>query len=121
MNVFDEAAFRLLIRQELRQAIREELGERVPAADAPLVTIKRAAAAAAVSPATIRMFLRTGRIQAYGSGRLLRVRLAEVLAAMRADAAGRDRPAISPEEEADRFLEERQRARDEGPHSRRTR
>ena len=111
MSLFDERALREIVAEELRRVLREELasGGR-PANDAEYLPVAEAAARASVAPATIRVWMGQGRLGRYHAGRELRVRGAELAELMRRPAAIGNREELTPEKEADLYLE-RRRAR----------
>jgi excisionase family DNA binding protein len=81
--ILDENALRLLIREEMRNALRESAessvsATREPAENTDYITVKRAASIASVTESTLREWLRTGRLRRYGHGRVVRVRLSEL-------------------------------------------
>jgi len=108
MNLFNEDALREIIRDELRSVIRQELGQK-PAAAGDYVSAAEAAQIAAVSPQTIRAWIRQGKLKQFNAGRVIRVRRLE-LGALMASPAGTpvspDRE-LSPEEEGRRFVARR--------------
>jgi hypothetical protein len=111
MSLFDERALREIVAEELRRVLREELatGGR-PANDAEYLPVAEAAARASVAPATIRVWMGQGRLGRYHAGRELRVRGAELAELMRRPAGIGNREELTPEKEADLYLE-RRRAR----------
>jgi len=78
-------AIRSILREEVRAAVREELSALVPelraspAAPDDFLSVREAARMAGVCPATVRTWLRSGRLTRYGSARLPRVRRADLL------------------------------------------
>lgn len=108
MSIFDEDEFRDIIRCEVRQAIREELGKK-PAAGGDYVSVAEAAQIAAVSPQTIRAWIRAGKLKQFNAGRVIRVRRPELEALMASPAGSPVSPSreLSPEEEGRRFVARR--------------
>lgn len=94
MNV--DAALAAL-RTLVAHLVREELASRQPAND-DLLTPQEAAAVAKVAPATVRRWIRDGRLPCHRAGRHLRVRRAE-LETMLASGA-RDTSKLTPEQAA---------------------
>ena len=120
MSLFNEAVLREIIRDEVRAAIRQELGKK-PAAPGEFVSAAEAAQIASVRPQTIRVWIKTAKLRGYNAGRVLRVRrqeLEDFLAAGPSPATTTD---LSPEELADRRFSQRQAAgcgRRSGEHGR---
>src|SRR5258708_33754241 len=84
MSLFDEAALRQIVVEELRRVLREEQsGAGRPANDGEYMPVAEAAARAAVTPATIRVWMAQGRLHRYYAGRELRVLGSELVALMR--------------------------------------
>lgn len=100
MSLFDEHAFRIVIADELRKIIREELAH-APGHDTYLSVVD-AAMVAAVVPDTIRSWIDKGRLGRYHAGRELRIKRNELEAFLAADRPKDREP--TPEEEARRFL-----------------
>lgn len=69
--ILDEAALRGLIEEAVRKVLREE---RAGAPAGEYLSVADAARAAAVTPPTIRDWIRAGRLARYHAGRELRVR-----------------------------------------------
>jgi hypothetical protein len=113
MSLFDEHALRQIVAAELRRVLREERdASGRPANDGEYLPEAEAAARAAVTPATIRVWMAQGRLRRYYAGRELRVLGTELLTLMRrppatASTHGERRP--TPEEEAALYLEKRRR------------
>jgi hypothetical protein len=106
---------RILIREEIATALREELREVVgklkrgePANEVQLVDIKTAAKAASVCTATIRSWIRTGRLRALGHGRVKRIRLVDVTAALQ-ESQTPAAPERTPDEQALAIMNRRRR------------
>jgi hypothetical protein len=116
MSLIDERAFREMVAEEIRRAIREELGPGGrPGSDDEYLPVAAAAARAAVAPATIRAWMAQGRLRRYYAGRELRVRAPELMALMSTppvagDAAEGERS--SPEREAELYLARRRQRRE---------
>jgi excisionase family DNA binding protein len=106
VSILDEDALRALIREAVREAVREELAAR-PAAPGEYVSVADAARIAAVSPGTVRDWLRAGRLTTYQAGRVKRLRVADLETFLRSPPSSAE---ISPEEAADTYLR-RRRAR----------
>jgi excisionase family DNA binding protein len=107
VSLFNETELRDIIRDEVRTAIRQELGKK-PAAAGEFVSVTKAAQIASVSPQTIRVWMKAGKLRGYNAGRVLRVRrqeLEDFLAAGPSPASTTD---LSPEELADRRFRQRQ-------------
>src|SRR5579871_5491512 len=103
-------AMRQLVREAVRDALREELPGLLksataapPAPNDEYLSVKRAAAMISVNPETIRSWLQQGRLKRYGHGRVLRVRAEDLHACMRGEGERRE-PIESPEEMAARIL-----------------
>jgi hypothetical protein len=94
--VLSEEDLRRILREEFR-ALRSELPRSV---EDRRVTFAEAAAAAGVSPATIRAWEAAGKIKRYGEGRSARFSLAEVLAVVPSSRA----TVVDPETKADEIL-----------------
>jgi excisionase family DNA binding protein len=77
MSLFNEIELRDLIRDEVRSAIRQEMGKK-PAAAGEFVSVAEAAGIASVTTQTIRAWLRADRLTEYKAGRVLRVRRSEL-------------------------------------------
>jgi excisionase family DNA binding protein len=109
VSLFDETALRDIIRDEVRTAIRQELGKK-PVTAGDYVSVVEAANIASVQGQTIRAWIRSGRLTEYKAGRVLRVRRSELetfLAAAPRPATASD---LSPEDLADMRFRERQAA-----------
>jgi hypothetical protein len=110
MSLFDEAALRQIVGEELRRVLREERTGGRPANDGEYLPVAEAAARAAVTSATIRVWMAQGRLHRYYAGRELRVLGAELTTLMRRPPANaRGEVESTPEEEAARYLEKRRR------------
>ena len=107
MSLFNESALREIIRDEVRTAIRQELGKK-PATAGEFVRVAEAAQIAAVSTQTIRVWVRAGRLTEYKAGRVLRVRRSELEAFLATDPTPNASARLSPEDLADRRFRERQ-------------
>jgi excisionase family DNA binding protein len=109
VSLFNETELREIIRDEIRTVIRQELGHK-PAATGDYVSVAEAAQIASVSPQTIRVWTKAGKLRGYNAGRVLRVRrqeLEDFLAAGPSPATTND---LSPKELADRRFRQRQAA-----------
>lgn len=97
VSVFDEAALRALIAEEVGRALRE--------AGSPLtdeyLTVVHAARVASVAPATIRTWIGDRRLQGFRAGRELRVSRRDLDQFMRSA----PRREVSPEAAADAAFE----------------
>lgn len=84
----------MLSEDDLRRILREELRALAPPAALAdrRVTTTEAAAAAGVSPATLRHWVEEGKLRQYGEGRNQRYSLSEVLAVRPAPRAERFSP-----------------------------
>lgn len=124
--ILNEGALRELIRDAVREVLREE---RVFAPREEFIKVADAARLAAVTPATIRDWMGRGKLKRYHAGRELRVDCAELkrmlaavtpaapggpidprvvveqILARRANSKGPPTPLGTPEEEARRFVE----------------
>lgn len=101
--MFDEAAFRALLLEVMREVIREELGPRRSISDEYL-SVGRAAAVAEVTPGTIRLWMNEGKLGRHRAGRELRVKRADLERLLRGEAPSTD---PSPEERAHAILARR--------------
>jgi excisionase family DNA binding protein len=106
--ILDEGAMEALVERAARRAVREELAK-VASDQQEYVSVAVAAARVEVTPATIREWVRRGRLRRYQAGRELRVKVTELAAMM---TAGPD--LISPEIEAQRYLQRRAMRRTPG-------
>lgn len=91
----------------LRRIVREELaalGAATRQDDHEILTTTEAAAVARVSQATIRRWLREGRLKERGAGREHRISRAELANMPRARGKSTDNGAISPEARATRLI-----------------
>jgi hypothetical protein len=113
VSLFDEQALRQIVADELRRVLREERGGGGrPANDGEYLPVAAAAALAAVTPATIRVWMAQGRLRRYYAGRELRVLGSELAGLMRkppGSSATQDDRRPTPEEEAALYLEKRRR------------
>jgi len=78
--------------ETLRDDLQAALAARPPAAAATMLTTSQAAEQMAVSPATVRAWIASGRLRGHGTERALRVRRDELLAL---------RPDVDADEERD--------------------
>ncbi len=86
---------RAIVREEIREAVRELLGAEAPAANKlrrELLTYEEAAAEVSVSPSTIKRWVRDGLLPARGKGKLRRVRLDDVRACIGVDPHAKPAP-----------------------------
>jgi len=109
VSLFDESALRDIIRDEVRTAIRQELGKK-PVTAGDYVSVAEAANIASVQSQTIRAWIRSGKLTEYKAGRVLRVRRSELEAFLSAGPSPTTAPGLSPEDLADRRFRERQAA-----------
>ena len=109
MGLFDEDGLRAIIADEVGKAINRVFADKsgIPRAADQYLSVADAARIAAVAPATIRAWMDDGRLVRYHAGRELRVRQVELEALLRAAPPTQGRPELSPEAEADRFLQRR--------------
>lgn len=107
------AGLRAWIADIVRTELKVQLAGIVPSPKvppSPFMTVKEAGEYARVSPATIRKWIRDGRLEAHGAGRELRVRVDDLIDALRspqrrrAPRAGKVRE-LSPEELANEMIE----------------
>ena len=105
--ILDEAGLRALIEEAVRKVIREEIAAGA-AQRGEYVSVAEAARQVEVSPATIREWMRDGRLRRYHAGRELRVRTLE-LQALLTRPERTEEP--TPEEAAREFLARRQASR----------
>ena len=107
------AGLRAWIADIVRTELKVQLAGIVPSPKvppSPFMTTKEAGEYARISPATIRKWIRLGRLQAHGAGREVRVRLDDLVDALRPqgrrcmirEQSNRD---VSPEDLADRMIE----------------
>lgn len=92
-------AIRVALRAEIRSIIREELARL--ATPEEYLSIRGAADLAGVVPATVRRWVREGKLARHGAGRHLRVRRAELEEFLRRGGRGEENQ--SPEDLADRL------------------
>jgi excisionase family DNA binding protein len=112
MSLIDEHALRAIIAEEIAKALRggsNGNGEVERSADEYL-PVARAARLASVASATIRAWIKDGRLRRYHAGRELRVLRAEL------DGLLRTRPrassaSLTPEDAADALIERRRHHR----------
>jgi excisionase family DNA binding protein len=81
--ILDEGAMEALVERAARRAVREELAK-VASDQQEYVSVAVAAARVEVTPATIREWVRRGRLRRYQAGRELRVKVTELAAMMTA-------------------------------------
>ena len=104
MSLLDEGAFRALVADEIRRALREERVHLLGLEE--FLPVAAAARVASVSPDTIRVWIRQGRLSSRWAGRERRVLRSELMACL-TRSPGPPRVEASPEEEARRFLARR--------------
>lgn len=92
-----ELALKNLLRDAVREAVREELGATPRGPSAEFLTYGEAARHVHVSVATIKRWVRTGRLPAFGTGRVKRVKAFEVEQCLRGQPAPR-RPKATGDE-----------------------
>lgn len=85
-SLVNESALLDLITEAVRRAVREELAT-APQKPHSYLDVAAAASLASVSPQTVRLWIRQGRLRRYSTGRSLRVRRDELEALL---AAGPD-------------------------------
>lgn len=73
-----EDTLRAIVREEIRNALKDALGERTNTSDAARLTVKEAAAIAKVCDKTVRAWLDDKELTTYRAGRQLRVDRAEL-------------------------------------------
>jgi excisionase family DNA binding protein len=105
MTLFDEAAFRAMVAEEVRRVLREEM-QRQPDREEYL-PVAEAARIAAVVPDTIRTWIRQGRLTERWAGRELRVIRSELDRLLATPATAGGDP--TPEEEARRYVRRREK------------
>lgn len=106
MSLFNEAALREIIRDELKAVIRQELGNK-PAAVGDYVSASEAARIASVQVQTIRAWMRSGKLKEYKAGRVLRVRRSELEQFLVTGPVEDDMDNATPEALAERRIRER--------------
>ena len=106
MSLLDEAAFKALVREALRDVIREELPKlQAPAAPAAVfLTTARAAEVAGVKPDTICSWVKAGRLARHGTSRRLLVRQDELQRFLAGGAAGDQEDDALEESAVERIL-----------------
>jgi excisionase family DNA binding protein len=109
VSLFDESALRDIIRDEVRTAIRHELGKK-PVTAGDYVSVAEAANIASVQGQTIRAWIRSGRLTEYKAGRVLRVRRSELETFLAVAPSPETASDLSPEALADMRFRERQAA-----------
>lgn len=78
--------FSQIIREQIREIVREELAKiTAPASTPNMITVAAAAERASVNERTIRRWIRAGRLTAYKAGRVLRIDPDELEALLRRD------------------------------------
>jgi excisionase family DNA binding protein len=117
VSLFDEECLRAIIAEEIGKALHR-VASGTAGSGHPMdqyLPVAEAARIAAVAPATIRAWMDDGRLVRYHAGRELRVRRGELDALLRTTPQGPAGSELSPEAEADRFLQRRhQRAQSTG-------
>lgn len=74
-----EAALESVVRNVVREELRTALGASKPS---EYLSLRDAAVRAGVSAATVRRWVKDGKVQRFGEGRIVRVRWADVEAAL---------------------------------------
>lgn len=74
-----EATIESVVRNVVREELRTALGMSRPS---EYLSLRDAAVRAGVSAATVRRWVKDGKVQRYGEGRIVRVKWADVEAAM---------------------------------------
>jgi len=112
MSVF-ERELRALVKEAVREALREEMNGTHPAAGDEYMSVANAAKTADVAAATIRTWIDEERLGRYHAGRLLRVKRSELDRLMRTPPTPRpgndSRDELTPEEAADLAYARRRR------------
>lgn len=106
MSLFNEAALREIIRDELKAVIRQELANK-PAAVGDYVSASEAARIASVQVQTVRAWMRSGKLKEYKAGRVLRVRRSELELFLATGPAADATENATPEELAERRIRQR--------------
>jgi excisionase family DNA binding protein len=101
MSLFNEAELRDIIRDEVRTAIRQEMGKK-PATAGDYLSIAEAAEITSLAPQTIRRWVRMGRLTEYKAGRVLRVRRSELETLLAPSPDKDSADSLSPEALAER-------------------
>ena len=73
-----EDTLRAIVREEIRNALKDALGERAKTSDAARLTVQEAAALAKVCSKTVRSWLDAEELTTYRAGRQLRIDSAEL-------------------------------------------
>jgi excisionase family DNA binding protein len=84
-----DTEFRVLLRDVVREVVREEIGPRPTELQRELLTYKQVRAQFSVSERTLSRWVQEGRLKASGKGRLRRVRAADVRACLEQDKGAR--------------------------------
>lgn len=77
-----ESAFREMLRDVVREVVREQLGDRPTELQTELLTYEQAAQHFTISISTLKRWVASSRLKAYGKGKLRRVRSDDVRACM---------------------------------------
>lgn len=89
-----ESEFREMLRDVVRTVVREELGAAATPLQAELLTYDQAAESVNVSASTIKRWVSSKRLKAYGKGKLRRVRGEDVRACFERDDVKNEEPNI---------------------------
>ena len=116
LSLFDEAALRALIAEEMRRVLREEVSRLVDRDE--YLSVASAAQLAELTPDTIRAWIREGRLSERWAGRERRVRLSDLERALATPPTARTIGELSPEEEARQFLARQDASRGGGQERR---
>ena len=100
--ILDEDRLRALIEDSVRKVLREQHATAAPREE--YVSVAEAARQIDVAPATIREWMRDGRLRRYHAGRELRVHVPELQALMRRPQREAE---ATPEDAAREFLARR--------------
>lgn len=73
-----EDTLRAIVREEIRNALKDALGERVNASDAARLTVREAAAIAKVCDKTVRKWLDARELTTFRAGHQIRIDRAEL-------------------------------------------
>ncbi len=96
-----EQALRSLVREEVRQVVRDELGMLASSQATPrnvaesYLSVAKAAHVADVAPGTIRAWIRAGRLESRRAGRVLRVGRAELERFMKGELSAASRAKVT--------------------------
>lgn len=73
-----EDTLRILVREEVRSAVREVVATLRPAGESPLMTVREAASFARVAEPTVRSWIQQGKLNRYGTKGALRIKRDEL-------------------------------------------